>query len=80
LEISPDSGLFGRLWEPVAKRIQQLAANSLFLRKQGIFLPEQGMFPLEQGNYQAVCRVGLMTAWLRDPSINKNINITIVLF
>jgi hypothetical protein len=58
-------GLFARFWGPVAKWIQQLSANSLFFRKQGIFLPEQGMFPSEQGNYQAVCRVGLMTAWLR---------------
>jgi hypothetical protein len=44
LEISLDSGLFGRLLEPVTKRIQWFAANSLFLRKQGIILPEQGIF------------------------------------
>jgi hypothetical protein len=44
LEISHDSSLFGRFWEPVAELVQWLAANSLFLRKQGIFLPEQGIF------------------------------------
>jgi hypothetical protein len=43
LKISTDFGLWGWLLEPVARRIQQLAANSLFLRKQRIFLPEQGM-------------------------------------
>src|SRR5215471_19918959 len=37
LKISRDSGLCGPSWEPVAKRIQQLAANSLLLRKQGFF-------------------------------------------
>jgi hypothetical protein len=46
--------LTGNLWkfrlisasrEPVAKRIQRLAGNSLFLRNQGIFLPEQGIRP-----------------------------------
>jgi hypothetical protein len=39
LEISHDSGLLARLWEPVVKRIQSLAAVSLLLQKQGIFLP-----------------------------------------
>jgi len=50
LEISHDSGLAGRFWEPVAKRIQQLAANSLLLRKQRIFLSEQRIRLIEQGN------------------------------
>jgi hypothetical protein len=49
LEISHDSGLLARFWEPTAKPIQQLAANSLFLRKQRMFLPEQGVRPTEQG-------------------------------
>jgi hypothetical protein len=48
LEISHHSGLLGRLWKPVAKRIQRVAADSLFLRKQGIFLSEQGIFSPEQ--------------------------------
>jgi len=42
----------GRFWELVTKRIQQLAANSLFLWKQGIFLSEQGMRPAGQRNRQ----------------------------
>jgi len=52
LKISPDSGLLGRFWEPVAERIQPLVANSLLLRKQRIFVagsgndsPEQGIVP-----------------------------------
>jgi hypothetical protein len=32
-ETSLDPDLFGRFWAPVAKRIQELAADSLFLRK-----------------------------------------------
>jgi len=49
LEISLDSCLLARFLKPVAKRIRQLAANSLFLRKQGNFSPEQGIRPTEQG-------------------------------
>jgi len=71
LEISHDSGLLTWFWEPVAKRIQWVAADSLFLRKQGIFCPNRENFSPEQGNYQAGYRVGWGTAWLRAPSINK---------
>jgi hypothetical protein len=49
LEISHDSGLFARFSEPVAKRIQQLAADTLFLLKQRILLSEQGFLSPEQG-------------------------------
>jgi len=42
LEISHDSGLLTWFWEPVAKRIQWVAGDSLLLRKQGMFFARTG--------------------------------------
>jgi hypothetical protein len=41
-KISPNFDFLGRFWEPVAKRIQQLAVQFPAPRKQGIVCPEQG--------------------------------------
>src|ERR1700684_3558248 len=59
LEISRDCGLLARVWEPAAKWIQQLAANSLFLPEPRTFLPEQGVRRAEQG----ICRVKRRLYW-----------------
>ena len=84
MEISHDSGLFARFSEPVAKRIQQLAADSLFLLKQGILLSEQGFLSPEQGiptllsfqslDFIAAARFDLRAASRREfvPAYDRN--------
>ncbi len=55
--MSHDSGRFGPFLEPVAKQIQQLAVDSLFLRKQGILVARTGIFRRTQ-NSEAARQVG----------------------
>ena len=52
LEISYDSGLSERFWEPVAEQNQWLAADSLLLGKQGILFARSGNSSVCSGNVQ----------------------------